>query len=248
LSLPHTIAPRDSRTRQPAPAPALDQNLLLRALPQASLERLRPHISVLDLAVQTDLYAPDDRFEKVYFPLTGVVSITIPIDGTQGEVATVGYEGMVGLPVVFGTNIAKMHGFMQIGGAVAAVSTGDFARFLDEDRDLRAIALRYAQALFVQIGQSVVCNQRHTLRQRCARWLLMTQDRAGDEFHLTHEFLAEMLGVRRAGVTVVAGNLQRAGLIRYRRGAIAILNRSGLERISCECYGVVRQTYERLMG
>lgn len=228
--------------------PALDQNLLLRALPEASRDALRPHVTLLDVAVHGDLYAPEEHLDRVVFPLSGVVSVTVPVDGSQGEVATVGYEGMVGLPVVFGTSIAKMHGFMQIGGTVAAVQSETFARLMEDDRELRGVALRYAQALFVQIGQSVVCNQRHTLRQRCARWLLMTQDRAGDEFHLTHEFLATMLGVRRAGVTVVAGNLQRAGLIRYRRGCIAILNRGGLERVSCECYGVVRHTYERLIG
>jgi len=114
---------------------------------------------------------------------------------------------------------------------------------------LDALLLRYAQALFTQVGQSVVCNQRHTLRQRCARWLLTTHDRvAGEEFHLTHEFLAAMLGVRRAGVTVAAGELQRAGLISYRRGNVRILDRAGLEEVSCECYSKIHDAYDRIVG
>ena len=156
---------------------------------------------------------------------------------------------MVGLAALFGTNTANMRFFVQIGGRIAVAPAHRFIELLNSDPALRTVMLRYAHAMFTQIGQSVVCNQRHSLRQRCARWLLMTHDRVpGDQFHLTHEYLAVMLGVRRAGVTVAAGNLQKAGLIHYRRGEITITNRAGLEEVSCECYRLVANVYDRLVG
>lgn len=226
-----------------------EQNLLLGALPANTLERLRSHLTTVEIPVGGELHLPGDEVERVHFPMTGVVSITTIVSGTIGEVATVGCEGMVGLPVVFGTNVALLRASMQVGGLVAHMPAAIFAEMLDEDAALRSLMFRYAETVLRQVGQSVVCNQRHTLRQRCARWLLMTRDRVpGDEFHLTHESLAIMLGVRRAGVTVAAGALQRAGLIRYRRGLITILDRHGLEKVSCECYRVVQNAYTQLLG
>ncbi len=225
------------------------QNLLLAALPGESIRSLSTHMSIVSIPTRGELFAPGDQVDRIYFPLTGVASITSRVSGTQGEVATVGMEGLVGLPVIWGTNVAVMRIFMQVGGDVVTIPAAQFAIALEEDVTLRSLVLRYSQALFIQVGQSVVCNQRHSLRQRCARWLLMTHDRMpSDEFHLTHEFLAVMLGVRRAGVTVAAGQLQSAGLIQYHRGTITILNRAGLERVACECYRFVCDAYTHLIG
>ena len=226
-----------------------DENLLLRALPQESMDRLAEHLVNIEALSHSELYGAGDVVNRVYFPLDSVVSMTASTGTTQGEVATIGHEGMVGLPVVFGTLCVNMRFFVQIGGRLAFAPADRFLELIKTDLTMREALLRYAHAMFTQIGQSVVCNQRHSLRQRCARWLLMTHDRVpGDQFHLTHEALAVMLGVRRAGVTVAAGNLQKAGLIRYRRGEIVILNRAGLEEVSCECYRIVTDVYERLIG
>jgi len=227
----------------------LTRNLLLNTLPPDSLERLRPHLSAVTLPTGAGLYEPGDTMTTVYFPLDGVVSVTTDVGSGEGEVATIGLEGMIGLPVLLATNVAQMRAFLQIGGTVVTLSSAELSSAFDDDPSVRGLMLRYAHALFMQVGQSVVCNQRHTLRQRCARWLLTTHDRVeGDEFHLTHEFLAMMLGVRRAGVTVAAGALQRAGLIRYRRGTVRVLDRDGLEQVSCECYFKIRDAYARIVG
>lgn len=229
--------------------PEITRNILLAALPGDSLERLRPHLSLETLPTGTVLYEPGDVMDRVYFPLDSAVSVVTDVGNSEGEVATVGLEGVVGLPVLLGTNVAHLRAFLQIGGELVALATSEFQAAAEEDPVLSQLMLRYAQALFMQVGRSVVCNQRHTLRQRCARWLLTTHDRVnGDEFHLTHEFLAQMLGVRRAGVTVAAGALQRAGLITYRRGNVRILDRTGLEHVSCECYFKIRDAYERIIG
>lgn len=226
-----------------------DENLLLRALPPESANRLAEDLVIIDTPSRAELYGPGDMVNRIYFPLDSVISMTAPVGATQGEVATVGHEGMIGLPTVFGTEMANMRFFVQIGGRTAVMTAERLSELLNADEALRTIMLRYAHAMFTQIGQSVVCNQRHSLRQRCARWLLMTHDRVpGDQFHLTHEALAVMLGVRRAGVTVAAGNLQKAGLIRYRRGEITIVDRTGLEQVSCECYRLVADVYDRLVG
>lgn len=223
--------------------------MLLCALPADSLERLSRKLATVSVPVKGELYAPSEKMNRVYFPLDGVVSMTTIVSGTVSEVTTVGCEGMIGLPVFFGTDVAQLRTFLQVGGTLAYMDATTFSDMVHDDEALRSLMFRYTEAVLRQIGQSVVCNQRHTLKQRCARWLLTTQDRViGDEFRLTHEFLAAMLGVRRAGVTVTAGALQRAGLIRYRRGVVTILDRAGLECVTCECYGVVRDAYAQLIG
>lgn len=229
--------------------PEINRNILLAALPPHSLERLRPHLSIERLPTGTVLYEPGAVMSTVYFPLDCAVSVVTDAGNGDGEVATIGLEGMVGLPILLATHVAQMRSFLQIGGGLVALPAAELLAAAEDDPALNGLMLRYAQALFMQVGQSVVCNQRHTLRQRCARWLLTTHDRVdGDEFHLTHEFLAMMLGVRRAGVTVAAGALQRAGLIRYRRGNVRILDRPGLEQVSCECYFKIRDAYDRIVG
>lgn len=227
----------------------ITKNLLLGALPPESLERLQPHFTFVTEPTGAVLSEPGDVVTTVYFPIDSVVSITTDAGNGEGEVATIGLEGFVGLPVLLATQVAQMRSFLQIGGSLVALPAGELLAAFDEDTPLRELMLRYMQALFMQVGQSVVCNQRHTLRQRCARWLLTTQDRVGEsDFHLTHEFLAMMLGVRRAGVTVAAGALQRAGLIRYRRGTVRVLDRRGLEEVSCGCYFKIRNAYDRIIG
>jgi CRP-like cAMP-binding protein len=186
----------------------------------------------------------------VYFPETGVASIvTVLADGTETEVATVGSEGMVGLPAFWGVEAVSTRAFWQLAGATWRLPV---QALRDEKRrgdSLEGVLGRYAQAFLTQVAQSATCNARHTVAQRCSRWLLLTHDRVdGDAFDLKHEFLAQMLGVRRAGVTEAAGALQKAGLIRYGPGRLTILDRAGLEAAACECYGLVRREYERLLG
>ena len=168
-------------------------------------------------------------------------------NGQAAEVGTIGNEGLVGLPLVFGDDRAPTSVYVQVPGAglrMKALLKKELAR----SASMRTVMLRYAHAFFNQVAQSAACNHFHSLEQRCCRWLLMTHDRMqSDEFLLTQEFLAMMLGVRRTGVTAAAGALQRAGLIRYKRGNVTIIDRRGLIRRSCECYGVSKKEFDRLL-
>jgi CRP-like cAMP-binding protein len=195
------------------------------------------------------LWRPDSPIHAVYFPRTVVCSLLTPLsDESPVESATVGYEGMVGVPVVLGTRTTHSQAVAQITGAAARVDATHFRAWLAEADGALGLFLRYAQALVEQTAQSVACNRKHAMEERCARWLLATRDRVGaDQFELTHEFLAAMLGVRRASVTVAAGMLQQAGLIKYSRGRITVLDAEQLEEASCECYRVVRAQHERLL-
>jgi CRP-like cAMP-binding protein len=210
-----------------------------------------PALEWIPLAVRERLIEPDVPIPWVYFPLHGVVSLISTLgSGAQVEVATIGNEGLIGLPLVLYANTIPFTAFVQVPGEALRIDAAVFGRLLDEETGtVRQLLYRYTQALFNQLAQHVVCNRLHQIAQRSARWLLLTHDRVGrDEFPLTHEFLALMLGVRRASVTEVAGRLQRAGLIRYRLGRIRVLDRAGLEAASCECYGVIKQEYDRLLG
>jgi CRP-like cAMP-binding protein len=156
---------------------------------------------------------------------------------------------MIGVPVVLGAATTHSQALGQVAGAAARVDAGRFRAWLGEADGASALLLRYAQALLEQTAQSVACNRKHPLEERCARWLLATRDRVGaNDFELTHEFLAAMLGVRRASVTVAAGMLHQAGFIKYSRGKVTVLDGLGLEQAACECYGVVRVQHERLLG
>ena len=200
---------------------------------------------------------------SVYFPRTAVFSLLTPLEGEPPvEAATVGREGFVGTPVVLGARTTAVQALAQVPGTAARLDAGRLTDWLQAPgrlsealggTSLFPLLLRYAQALQEQTAQSVACNRLHTLEERCARWLLMTHDRVGadqgvDQFPLTQDFLAFMLGVRRASVTVAAGMLQQAGLIKYSRGRIAVRDRAGLEAASCECYGVVKRKYAQLLG
>lgn len=226
------------------------ENRLLAALPDAVLDRLRPRLEETALGLKQVLYEADRPIEHVYFPRTGVVSLVIAMaDGLMVEVGTVGNEGMVGTPVFLGAEKSPTKAFAQVPGEALRMRAEDFREEIGSGGPLPDLIRRYTQAMVNQISQSVACNHLHSVQERMCRWLLMTHDRVGaDEFSLTQEFLAEMLGVRRPSVTVVAGILQQAGLIRYHRGRVTVLDRAGLEAASCECYRVVRREYDRLLG
>jgi CRP-like cAMP-binding protein len=170
-------------------------------------------------------------------------------NGEAAEVGTIGNEGVVGLPLVFGDDRAPTSVYVQVPGAGLRIKAARFKEELAASASMRAVMLRYAHAVFNQVAQSAACNHFHSLQQRCCRWLLMTHDRMhSDEFLLTQEFLAMMLGVQRTGVSAAAGALQRAGLIGYKRGKVTIIDRRGLARSSCECYGVSKREFDRLLG
>ena len=228
-----------------------EENRLLRRLPPDQYAALLPYLEPVELNNRQVLWQPDTTIHSVYFPRTCVISLLTPLADEQPvEAATVGREGMAGTPVVLGVRVTNLQAITQVSGLAARLDAERFTGYLRQaDGALFALLLRYAQALQEQTAQSVACNRRHAIEERCARWLLMTQDRVGvDQFGLTQDFLAFMLGVRRASVTVAAGMLQQAGLIRYHRGKITVVDRDGLEAASCECYKVVRRKYEQLLG
>ena len=226
------------------------RNRLLGRLSAEAFGRLQSSLEQVDLQPRAPLYEPHWPLAHVYFPETGVASIvTVLADGTETEVATVGSEGMVGLPAFWGVEAVSNRAFWQLAGAAWRLPVEALRDEKQRGGSLEAVLGRYAQAFLTQVAQSATCNARHTVQQRCSRWLLTTHDRVdGDTFDLKHEFLAQMLGVRRAGVTEAAGALQKTGLIRYAPGRLTILDREGLEAAACECYGLVRREYERLLG
>lgn len=226
------------------------QNRLLALLRSSDYARLSPHLEPVALEYRQSLYRANRRIDAVYFIESGVGSLVNTMtDGRAAEVGTVGNEGVVGLPLVFGDDRAPTSVYVQVPGEGLKMSATAFSKDLSQSPTMRAVFLRYAHAFFNQVTQSAACNHFHTLEQRCCRWLLMTQDRMpGNEFLLTQEFLAMMLGVQRTGVTAAAGALQRAGLITYTRGYVNVLDRRGLKRLSCECYNVSKREFDRLLG
>lgn len=226
------------------------RNLLLKGLPASTQSRLRKHVKEVTLSQRDLLHEPGKPMRYVFFPETAMVSLlTVMKDGTQTEVASIGCEGMVGLPAFLGEKKSGRRAICHMPGTAWRLSTMDLLKHSRRGGPLSDILQRYALALFTLIAQLATCNRLHTIEQRCCCWLLMTHDRIeGDEFYVTHEFLSEMLGARRSGVTVIAGTLQRAGLIKYTRGRITILNRRGLEKAACECYGIVRAAFDRLIA
>jgi CRP-like cAMP-binding protein len=231
-------------------APEQHANRLLGLLPPRDYQRLRPHLHRIPLGYEQSLYRANRPIEFVYFIETGVGSLVNTMkNGAAAEVGTIGNEGVVGLPIVFGDNRAPTNVYVQVPGAGLRIQARLFEREMAQSGSMRTVMLHYAHAFFNQVAQSAACNHFHSLQQRCCRWLLMTHDRMqSDEFLLTQEFLAMMLGVQRTGVTAAAGALQRAGLIRYKRGNVTILNRRGLIHRSCECYGVSKKEFDRLLG
>ena len=233
----------------PNDAELVGRNRFLRALPSQSYQRLMDELEPLDMPARQILWDPNTRIRSVYFPRTCVVSLLVVLPENEPvEAATVGNEGMVGVPVVMGSDSTTAQALVQVTGKILRMPAATFVHILADDAALRARSMLYAQALFEQTAQSVACNRRHNISERCARWLLMTHDRVADgEFVLTQEFLAMMLGVRRATVTVAAGMLQQAGLITYTRGRVRIIDRQRLEEASCDCYRIVEASYQRIM-
>lgn len=223
-------------------------NRLLGALPQSELQQVLPELQPLYLDARQVVIDVNKPIEHVYFPDDGVISIvSVMRDGSVVEVATVGNEGMIGLPLFLKTNRTLGQAFAQVPGAAFRM-TADAFRHAASMPAFNELLHRYTQALFAQVAQTAGCNRLHLAEERFARWILMTHDRVGaDEFQLTQEFLAQMLGVRRATVSEVAAQAQKEGLIRYRRGHMSVLNRAGLEAKSCECYAIIQAEYDRLV-
>jgi len=231
------------------PKGSAPRNRILAALPKSQLARLAPSLERVTLEAREILFDPDEPIKHVYFPEDCLASIVgVMADGSAVETATVGQEGMVGLPVYLGDGRTSMQAFCQVAGDALRMDARRFRQEVARRGRLPALLGRYAQALIAQIAQSSACNRLHPLRQRCARWLLQTQDRVrSDTFALTHQFLSQMLGVRRTTVTEVTGELEREGLIKNHYGRIAVLDRKGLERAACECYNIIRREFERLL-
>jgi CRP-like cAMP-binding protein len=225
-------------------------NRLLGLLPSADYARLRPHLHRIPLGYRQSLYRANKSIEFVYFIETGVGSLVNTMaNGQAAEVGTIGNEGVVGLPLLLGDDRAPTSVYVQVPGVGLRMKATLFSKELARSASMRIVMHRYAHAFFNQVAQSAACNHFHSLQQRCCRWMLMTHDRMqADEFLLTQEFLAMMLGVQRTGVTAAAGGLQRAGLIRYVRGKVTIIDRAGLIRHSCECYDVSKREFDRLLG
>lgn len=225
-------------------------NRLLGLLSPKDYRRLQPYLERIPLTYRQSLYRARQRLGFVYFIETGVGSLVNTMaNGQAAEVGTIGNEGVVGLPLLLGDDRAPTSVYVQVPGAGLRMTAARFSAELARSPSMRKVMYRYAHALFNQVAQSAACNHFHTLQQRCCRWMLMTHDRMkSDEFLLTQEFLAMMLGVQRTGVSAAAGALQRAGLIRYSRGIVTILDRRGLQRRSCECYGVSKREFDRLLG
>ena len=226
------------------------RNHILGALPPEEMKRLEPHLEEMALPYRQDLYHVNEPVEHVYFIHHGVASMTTPMeDGMTVEIATVGPEGMVGIPVFLGADRISSRAFMQVAGEGARMTVAAFRSVIARCPELNRLLLRYSLGLMNQIGQNAACNRAHPVDERCARWLLMTQDRVRENsFQLTQEFLAQMLGVRRPSVSIAAGMLAKAGLISYTRGRITILDRAGLEAAACECYRIITGEFERLVG
>jgi CRP-like cAMP-binding protein len=228
----------------------LPKNRLLGLLSPKDYARLQRHLRPIPLEYRQSLYAANKPIKFVHFIETGVGSLVNTMNnGQAAEVGTIGNEGLVGLPLVLGDDRAPTSVYVQVPGAGLRMPAAMFTSELAQSATMRVVMLRYVHAFFNQVAQSAACNHFHSLHQRCCRWLLMTHDRMQeDEFLLTQEFLAMMLGVQRTGVTAAAGALQRDGLIRYRRGNVTILDRRGLMQRSCECYGLSKKEFDRLLG
>lgn len=227
-----------------------ERNRLLRALPAAEFERIFPQLTAVSLDDGDVVFEARARIKHVYFPRAAVFSIiSIMKDGATAEVGTVGDEGVAGLPAFLGVDSAPTRSLVQIGGDAGRIGVRAFRIAVAENQGLHALLLRYTQSFMNQVAQSAACNRLHSLVERCARWLLMTDDRvdSGDGFFLTQEHLSYMLGVRREAVSTAARTLQSAGVIRYRRGHMMITDRLQLERASCECYAVVTAEHHRLL-
>jgi CRP-like cAMP-binding protein len=225
-------------------------NRLLEALPESDLRRFLAGCETIELAFAEVLYTPNERLSQVLFPITGFISLIMPVDDSASlEVAMVGNEGMFGIPLALGVDVSPVRAVVQGAGSALRMDGAHFCRELRRSERLQREIARYVFVHLTQLAQTAACTRFHVVEARLARWLLMTQDRAhADAFHVTQEFLALMLGVRRVGVTKAAGALQKRRLIHYSRGDITVLDRRGLKAASCGCYKADRESYDRILG
>ncbi len=219
-------------------------NRILQSLNEQDAERLLPHLKLIRLSQGKLLYSAGDEMHTAYFVESGMVSLLAALeDGRVSEVAMIGSEGIVGAPIILGVPRILFHVIVQLPTVAYSIKSSELRRALDASDALKDLALRYTHALIMHIAQSAVCNNFHPVEARLSRWLLTARDRLDtDSFRLTHECVSQMIGAPRSSVTEAAGALQRAQLIRYTRGQLAILDRAGLERASCECYGIIRKS------
>ena len=225
-------------------------NRLVQALPRRELQRLLAACEAVELSFGEVLYEPNAVIRHVYFPTDSFISLMIPVDRTANlEVGLIGDEGMLGVPLILGVEVSRLRALVQGAGPAWRINAVKFARLLDRSLTLRRALHRYLQVRMTQLAQAAACTRFHVLEERLARWLLMTQDRAHmDEFRVTHQFLAYMLGVRRVGVTRAANSLQKRKLIRYQHGEVKILDRAGMESAACVCYQADRAAYDDLLA
>jgi CRP-like cAMP-binding protein len=226
------------------------QNQLLAALPAAEFERLAGHLERVPMRLGDMLYEPGEQLQHAYFPVSCIVSLHyVMATGASASVAGVGHEGMVGISLFMGGNTTPSSAVVQTAGVAYRLERRLLKEEFERSGAMQHLLLRYTQALMAQMTQTAVCNRHHSVEQQLCRWLLVTLDRIpSGQIVMTQELVASMLGVRREGVTEAAGRLQAAGVIRYRRGHITVLERAGLELRSCECYDVVRKEFARLLS
>jgi CRP-like cAMP-binding protein len=227
------------------------QNQLLNALPQALQEKLFPHLRQVTLERGRRIHEPNEPITEIYFPLDCALSITITmLNGDTAETGIIGRRDLLGVNAFMGGRETTQTTYIvQVAGSAMSLDARVLLDEFDHNKEMRDVMLRYTQAFIAQISQTTACNGLHRIDQRLARWLLETHDRVeNNHLKLTQEFLSQMLGVRRAGVTQIAQKLQEDGLIRYQRGNVEILDLPGLEASACECFRVVKQEYDRLLG
>lgn len=231
------------------PIPSLEQNYLLSSLPADVRERLKPHLQLITLPLGKCLYESGDEQKYVYFPTNSIISLVyVLFNGDSAEISVVGNEGMLGLPLFMGGGSTPNRAVVQSAGNAYQLS----ARLLKEEfkkhDQLHDLLLRYTQSLMTQMAQTAVCNRHHTIEQQLCRWILLSLDRIpSNVLTMTQELIADMLGVRREGVSVAAGKLQKLGVIEYHRGVVTVIKRAELEKLSCECYEVVKEECDRLL-
>jgi CRP-like cAMP-binding protein len=226
------------------------ENRLLAALPQEEYERLRPHLEPVSFDLGEVVYESGEHLDHVYFPTTAIISLLYLMeDGSSAEMGLAGNEGVVGIALFMGGGTMPNRAVVQSAGGAIRLKAKALQTEFALGSKFQYLLLRYTQALITQISQTAVCNRLHSVEQQLSRWLLLSHDRVqADELIMTQELIADMLGVRREGVTVAAGRLQDAGAISYVRGHIQILDRQKLEAIACECYKVVKDEFDRLLG
>jgi len=227
-----------------------NQNHLLAALPAAEFQRLAPHLEPVPMLLGDILYEPGTQMQHAYFPTTAIVSLHYVMEsGASAESSGVGNEGVIGISLFMGGDTTPSSAVVQTAGHAYRLAGRLLKQEFDRGGLMQQLMLRYTQALITQMSQTAACNRHHSVEQQLCRWLLLTLDRVPSrELIMTQELVASMLGVRREGITETAGRLQQAGYIRYRRGHITVLDRSGLETRACECYAVVKKELSRLLS